>query len=72
VKIGFPFARQLSSKTGLSGDILGFSMLLSQLSCTPVLTDYFNGVPGETYNIGGNNEVKNIDLVQMLCRAISF
>lgn len=26
------------------------------------------GVPGETYNIGGNNEVKNIDLVQMLCQ----
>ncbi|MBU6230054.1 MAG: dTDP-glucose 4,6-dehydratase [Cyanobacteria bacterium REEB459] len=23
--------------------------------------------PGETYNIGGNNEVKNIDLVHMLC-----
>ena len=26
-----------------------------------------DGKPGETYNIGGNNEVKNIDLVQMLC-----
>jgi dTDP-glucose 4,6-dehydratase len=26
------------------------------------------GTPGETYNIGGNNEVKNIDLVRMLCR----
>jgi dTDP-glucose 4,6-dehydratase len=25
------------------------------------------GVPGETYNVGGNNEVKNIDLVHMLC-----
>ena len=25
------------------------------------------GKPGETYNIGGNNEVKNIDLVEMLC-----
>ncbi|MDX2098943.1 MAG: dTDP-glucose 4,6-dehydratase [Leptolyngbyaceae cyanobacterium bins.59] len=23
--------------------------------------------PGETYNVGGNNEVKNIDLVTMLC-----
>lgn len=23
--------------------------------------------PGETYNIGGNNEVKNIDLVEQLC-----
>jgi dTDP-glucose 4,6-dehydratase len=26
------------------------------------------GTPGETYNIGGNNEVKNIDLVKMLCQ----
>lgn len=25
------------------------------------------GKPGETYNIGGNNEVQNIDLVTMLC-----
>ncbi len=25
------------------------------------------GKPGETYNIGGNNEVKNIDLVKQLC-----
>ena len=25
------------------------------------------GKPGETYNIGGNNEMKNIDLVSLLC-----
>jgi dTDP-glucose 4,6-dehydratase len=25
------------------------------------------GKPGETYNVGGNNEVKNIDLVKQLC-----
>lgn len=25
------------------------------------------GVPGETYTVGGNNEVKNIDLVQTIC-----
>ena len=25
------------------------------------------GTPGETYNVGGNNEVKNIDLVHQLC-----
>lgn len=25
------------------------------------------GKPGETYNVGGNNEVKNIDLVTLLC-----
>ncbi|MEM8831661.1 MAG: dTDP-glucose 4,6-dehydratase [Cyanobacteria bacterium P01_G01_bin.19] len=26
------------------------------------------GQPGETYNVGGNNEVKNIDLVEQLCQ----
>jgi dTDP-glucose 4,6-dehydratase len=26
------------------------------------------GAPGETYNIGGNNEVENIAIVQMLCQ----
>jgi dTDP-glucose 4,6-dehydratase len=25
------------------------------------------GIPGQTYNIGGNNELKNIELVTMLC-----
>lgn len=28
---------------------------------------YHNGQNGETYNIGGNNEWKNIDLVEQLC-----
>lgn len=28
---------------------------------------FHNGRNGETYNIGGNNEWKNIDLVQLLC-----
>lgn len=29
---------------------------------------YHNGRIGETYNIGGNNEWKNIDLIKLLCR----
>src|SRR5688572_30481413 len=29
---------------------------------------FHKGVHGETYNIGGNNEWKNIDLVHLLCR----
>jgi dTDP-glucose 4,6-dehydratase len=29
---------------------------------------FFRGKNGETYNIGGNNEWKNIDLVRLLCR----
>jgi len=28
------------------------------------------GIPGETYNIGGNNELRNIDLVHLLCDLI--
>ena len=28
------------------------------------------GTPGETYNIGGNNELKNIDLVRKLCQLL--
>ena len=31
-------------------------------------TIYHNGKTGETYNIGGFNEWKNIDLVHLLCR----
>jgi dTDP-glucose 4,6-dehydratase len=29
---------------------------------------FHKGKPGEVYNIGGNNEWKNIDLVKLLCR----
>lgn len=29
------------------------------------------GIPGETYNIGGNNEWANIDIVQLLCRLLN-
>lgn len=35
--------------------------------CSAIDTVLHKSKPGETYNIGGNNEVKNIDLVQMLC-----
>jgi dTDP-glucose 4,6-dehydratase len=28
------------------------------------------GKPGETYNIGGNNEMRNIDLVRLLCQIL--
>lgn len=31
---------------------------------------FHKGVPGETYNIGGDNEWKNIDLVRLLCRVM--
>ncbi len=36
--------------------------------CRALATVIHNGKPGETYNIGGNNEVKNIDLVRLVCQ----
>ena len=30
----------------------------------------FNGKIGETYNIGGNNQLKNIDIVKTICRIL--
>lgn len=33
-------------------------------------TIFHKGKPGQVYNIGGNNEWKNIDLVTMLCRIL--
>jgi dTDP-glucose 4,6-dehydratase len=31
---------------------------------------FHKGVAGETYNIGGNNEWKNIDLIRLLCKVM--
>jgi dTDP-glucose 4,6-dehydratase len=35
-----------------------------------LLTAIASGQPGECYNIGGNNEQRNIDLVRMICRIL--
>ncbi|NJR64168.1 MAG: dTDP-glucose 4,6-dehydratase [Leptolyngbyaceae cyanobacterium CRU_2_3] len=35
--------------------------------CSAIDAVIHRGTVGETYNIGGNNEVKNIDLVHLLC-----
>lgn len=35
--------------------------------CSALDAVIHKGKPGETYNVGGNNEVKNIDLVNKLC-----
>ena len=39
--------------------------------CQALDTVIHKGKAGETYNIGGNNEVKNIDLVMMLCELMN-
>ena len=35
--------------------------------CDAILTVLEKGQPGQTYNIGGNNEIRNIDVVTTLC-----
>ena len=35
--------------------------------CRAIATVLMQAQPGETYNIGGNNQVKNIDIVKQLC-----
>ena len=35
-----------------------------------LLTVVARGTPGRTYNIGGGNEARNIDLVRMICRLL--
>ena len=39
--------------------------------CSALDVVIHRGKPGETYNVGGNNEVKNIDLVNMLCELMN-
>ncbi len=38
--------------------------------CDAIDTIFHQGTCGETYNIGGNNEWKNIDLIRLLCRIL--
>ena len=35
--------------------------------CSAIATVLQKATPGDTYNIGGNNQVKNIDIVEQLC-----
>ncbi len=38
--------------------------------CEAIFTVLRKGRVGETYNIGGNNEIKNIDVVQIVCAVL--
>jgi dTDP-glucose 4,6-dehydratase len=38
--------------------------------CDALLTIVARGIPGQTYNIGGNNEQSNLNLVRMLCQIL--
>jgi dTDP-glucose 4,6-dehydratase len=38
--------------------------------CAALLCVLKKGAPGETYNIGGNNEQTNLDLVKLICRIL--
>ncbi len=35
--------------------------------CRAIATVLEQANPGETYNIGGDNQVRNIDIVEQLC-----
>ena len=35
-----------------------------------IVAAILKGIPGESYNIGANHEIKNIDLVKEICRLI--
>lgn len=39
--------------------------------CQALWTVAEKGVPGETYNIGGNSELKNIEVVNMICSLLA-
>ena len=39
--------------------------------CLALATVLERGRPGETYNIGGNAEMRNVDVVEMLCRLLA-
>ena len=39
--------------------------------CDAIYTVLSRGKVGETYNIGGNNEIKNIDIVKTICQKIN-
>ena len=38
--------------------------------CAAIRTVLHKGVPGRTYNVGGNNEKTNLSVVQTLCRSL--
>ena len=38
--------------------------------CSAIRTVISHGVPGATYNVGGNAEMANIDVVRLLCRLV--
>ena len=38
--------------------------------CDAIYSVLQNGIIGETYNIGGNNEIKNIDIVNTICSTL--
>jgi dTDP-glucose 4,6-dehydratase len=39
--------------------------------CAAIWTVLHRGAPGETYNVGGNSEQRNIDVVKLLCQVVA-
>lgn len=38
--------------------------------CRAIDAIIHNGVPGNVYNVGGHNEIRNIDIVRLICRSL--
>ncbi len=39
--------------------------------CDAIYTVLVKGKPGQTYNIGGNNEIQNIEIVKLICQKMN-
>jgi dTDP-glucose 4,6-dehydratase len=46
--------------------------LFVQDHCVAIKTIIASGKAGETYNVGGNNEIQNIDLVHSICQSLDI
>jgi dTDP-glucose 4,6-dehydratase len=61
----------LDKKLPVYGDGLNVrDWLYVEDHCEAIIAVLKNGKLGEVYNIGGNNEVKNIDVVKLLCQLL--
>jgi dTDP-glucose 4,6-dehydratase len=61
----------LGKKLPVYGDGLNVrDWLYVEDHCEAIISVLKNGKLGEVYNIGGNNEVKNIDVVKLLCQLL--
>ena len=64
-----------NAREGLELPIYGDGMnvrdwLYVEDHCLALDLAFHRGVPGETYNVGGDNEITNIELVKLICKSM--